>query len=155
MTMARLKFLVAALLCASGVTAMITPALARPILPAEQRDRPLTGQLPSCRNAGVLGIIARRFQEKESEYWNSSRQIVAFSHQRQSGYRTNGEDYIPRRYCTAWAQLDNERPRHHHLVTFSIGEGLGWLGYSYGVEWCVSGYDRNHAFAPACHAARH
>lgn len=152
---ARLKFLVAALLCASGAAAITLPVLARPILPAEQRDRPYTGQLPSCSNPNVLSIITRRFQQKESEYWNSSRQIVAFSHLRQSGYRTNGADYIPRRYCTAWAQLDNESPHHHHLVVYSIGEGLGWLGYSYGVDWCVAGYDRNYAYAPWCHAARH
>ncbi len=144
-----------ALLGAASASPVIVPALARPVLPAEQRDRPYTGDVPSCSDAGVLATIRDRFQEKESEYWHSSRQIVDFSHVRQSGYRTNGLDYIPRRYCTAWAHLDNERPRHHHLVVYSIGEGLGWLGYTAGVNWCVTGYDRNYAYAPSCHAARH
>ena len=151
----RAKFLVAAMLCVSGLAAMTGVVAARPVLPAEQRDRPYTGVLPSCADADVLATITSRFQQKESEYWNSDRHILAFSHVHQSGYRTNGVDYIPRRYCTAWATVDNDRPRHHHLVVYSIGEGLGWLGYGYGVNWCVTGYDRNYAYAPWCHAARH
>ena len=28
------------------------------------------------------------------------------------------------------------------------------IGWGYGVEWCVHGLDRNHAFAPNCKMAR-
>jgi hypothetical protein len=33
---------------------------------------------------------------------------------------------------------------------YNIGEDLGFIGASWGVEWCVVGLDRNYAYAPAC-----
>lgn len=127
-------------------------SLARPLVPAEKRYRPFTANLPACDDKGVLDRITDRFQQKESLYWKSTLEIVAFDKVRESGFRTNGLDYIPRRYCEARATL-NDRKLHH--VTYWIGENLGIIGYGYGVEWCVGGLDRNNAFAPACREARH
>lgn len=128
------------------------PALARPLVPAEKRIRPFTADLPKCDDKGVLDRIADRFQQKESLYWKSTLEIKGFDHVGESGFRSNGLDYIPRRYCTARATLNDAR---RHQVTYWIGENLGIIGYGYGVEWCVNGLDRNNAFAPACRAARH
>ena len=124
---------------------------ARPLVPAEKRYSPFTGKLPPCDDKGVLGVIADRFQEKESLYWKSALQIKAFDHAHEYAFRRNGLDYIPRRYCTARATLNDDK---HHEVTYWIGERLGIIGWDYGVEWCVSGLDRNRAFAPGCREAR-
>jgi len=35
-------------------------------------------------------------------------------------------------------------------VIYDIGEDLGMIGWGYGVEWCVVGLDRNHAYEPSC-----
>jgi len=40
------------------------------------------------------------------------------------------------------------------LVHYSIIEDGGFADYNQGVEWCVTGLDRNWAFNPACKAAR-
>ena len=125
---------------------------ARPLVPAEKRYRPFTANLPSCDDKGVLDRIADRFQQKESLYWHSALEITGFDRVRESGFRTNGKDFIPRRYCTARATLND---RKLHEVTYWIGENLGTIGYGYGVEWCVNSLDRNNAFAPACREARH
>jgi hypothetical protein len=143
-----------ACLAVSGLSAAavsVAPVSARPLMPAEQRVVPYTGNLPTCDDPGVLGVISSRFSAKESEYWGSSLQIARFDHIGEAGYRVNGPDYIPRRYCAARALLNDGRT---HQVTYWIGENLGIIGISYGVEWCVAGLDRNWAYAPNCRAAR-
>ena len=37
--------------------------------------------------------------------------------------------------------------------TYSIIEDGGFAGFGQGVEWCVTGLDRNWAYNPACKAA--
>jgi hypothetical protein len=119
--------------------------------PAEKRYSPYTAELPACDDPGVLARISSRFQQKESEYWNSTLQIDGYEHVREIGFRANGVSYIPRRYCIARAQLSDLKP---HPVIYAIGEDLGIIGWGYGVEWCVVGLDRNLAFAPGCQAVR-
>lgn len=125
---------------------------ARPVTPAEKRISPFSADLPACGDSGVLGTISSRFQQKEYWFWKSPLEIVGYDRVRESGFRTNGADFIPRRYCTARASLNNRRK---HEVVYWIGERLGIIGASYGVEWCVIGLDRNDAFAPNCREARH
>ena len=140
-----------------SLAATVELAQSRPIQPAEERYQPYTGQLPLCTDPGVLGTIQQRFAEKESGYWNSALQIVAYDRFRETGYRRNGFDYIPRRYCSARAYLNDGRARQ---VTYWVGENLGTIGWGltfapgWGVEWCVDGLDRNRAYGPACRAAR-
>jgi hypothetical protein len=40
-----------------------------------------------------------------------------------------------------------------HTVNFSIIEDGGFSGYDQGVEWCLTGLDRNWAYNPACRSA--
>lgn len=143
------KFVLAG--AALAVLSTVQPTLARPQLPAEYRYQPYTGSLPACEDNGVLGTIQSRFGSKESEYWNSALQIVGYDRVRETGYRSNGSDYIPRRYCTARAYMNDGRWRQ---VTYWVGENLGFIGWGWGVEWCVAGVDRNYAYGPACRAAR-
>ena len=39
-------------------------------------------------------------------------------------------------------------------VHYSIIEDGGFAGFGQGVEWCVTGLDRNWAYNPGCRAAR-
>lgn len=119
-------------------------------VPAERRVLPWTGDLPACDDPSVLSNITSRFQQKESSYWSSALEITGYDHISQIGYRSNGSQYIPRRYCHARAMInDNSR----HEVVYAIGEELGIIGMTYGVQWCVVGLDRNDAYSPACRAA--
>jgi hypothetical protein len=107
------------------------------------------GRLKECESA--LGTIASQFQEKESSFWNSSLQITAYGQVRETAFRPWQSDNIPRRYCSADVMLSDGKMRS---VNYSIIEDGGFAGYGQGVEWCVTGLDRNWAYNPACKAAR-
>lgn len=125
---------------------------ARPqdVPPAENRYPPYTGVLPLCSDPEVLKEISWYFGKREAEFWNSDLAIVSFEAAKEYGYRSSGESYIPRRYCTAEAVFNDGARRK---VVYNIGEALGFIGIGSGVTWCVEGLDRNHAFSPNCRAA--
>jgi hypothetical protein len=139
----------AVVLAAAG--AFLGPVAARPLVPAERRYSPYDGVLPACGDPAVFERIQGRFHDREAEFWNTGLEILGFGKVKEIGYKTNGEDYIPRRYCTAWAYLNDEKSRQ---VSYSINEDLGIIGFGFGVEWCVGGLDRNDAYAPNCKMAR-
>jgi hypothetical protein len=125
---------------------------ARPQTPAEARRYPYDGQLPDCGDPDVISRIQSRFSQSENEYWHSGLEILGFDRIDEIGYRSNGTDYIPRRYCVAEAVMNDQKLR---TVSYSIGKDLGIIGwFGFGVEWCVAGLDREKAFAPNCKMAR-
>ena len=126
-------------------------ALARPVVPAEKRYYDYDGDLPACQDTGVLGTISARFARKESEYWNTSLEIVSFDRVKLLAARPWGLDHIPRNFCTARALLNDNS---YHDVSYSVAQDLGVIGYGVGVEWCLQGLDRDLAYAPACQLAR-
>jgi hypothetical protein len=105
--------------------------------------------LPQCDAA--LGIIASRFATKEGRFWNSSLQILDFAEVRETALRPWADQTIPRRFCSAQARISDGRWRAVHYV---IAEDSGLIGFSWGVEWCVVGLDRNWAYNPGCRMAR-
>lgn len=107
------------------------------------------GRLKSCEAA--LGTVTSQFQEKESTYWNSKLTITAYGRIYEVTYRPWQSDNIPRRYCSGDVQLSDGKT---HTVHYSIIEDGGFAGYGQGVEWCVTGLDRNWANNPACTGAR-
>jgi hypothetical protein len=107
------------------------------------------GRLAPCESA--LGTITSQFQEKESTFWNSALQITAFGRIHETAFRPWQSDNIPRRYCSGDVMLSDGKLRTVH---YSIIEDGGFAGYNQGVEWCVTGLDRNWAYNPACRAAR-
>lgn len=107
------------------------------------------GALPACE-AG-LGEVSARFAEKESRFWNSNLQILGYQRVRETAYRPWAADTIPRRFCSAEAMVSDGR---RHVVYYSIGEDTGFLGASWGVDFCVVGLDRNGAYSPRCKMAR-
>ena len=108
-----------------------------------------TGRLPPCEAA--LGKIAARFAENESRFWNSNLKILNFERVHETAYRPWAEGTIPRRFCSAVAEISEG---HKHQVNYWIGEDTGMIGMMWGVEWCVVGLDRNWAYNPACKMAR-
>lgn len=107
------------------------------------------GTLPPCEAA--LDTISWRFAQKESRFWNSNLTILGFDRVRETAFRPWARETVPRRYCSAVAQVSDGR---HHTVHYSIVEDGGMIGMTWGVEWCVTGLDRNWAYNPACKMAR-
>jgi hypothetical protein len=106
------------------------------------------GRVAECERA--LGTITSQFEEKESRFWNSALQITGFGQVHETAFRPWQSDNIPRRYCSADVMLSDGKLRHVH---YSIIEDGGFAGFGQGVEWCVTGLDRNWAYNPRCKAA--
>jgi hypothetical protein len=141
----------------AAIAAIFALGLAVPLaahdvtLPAEERIKPYTGELPPCENGNVIATIRERFIQRERGYWESTLAIDAVEHVHETAFRPWGAEFIPRRFCHARAHLNNGKV---HRLDYSIIEGGNTLGYSWGVQWCVVGLDRNFHFAPQCRAAR-
>lgn len=141
----------AAAFAAVAVAGPFASAQARPLTPAEQRHQPYSGSLPFCDNPTVLGKLHARFVERERDYWNSGLIIVGWQRVQEIGYRANGVDYIPRRFCKALAYMNDQKVRE---VSYQVGEGLGPIGIGWDIEWCMTGLDRNYAYGLDCRGAR-
>jgi hypothetical protein len=107
------------------------------------------GRVAPCEAA--LPTITSQFREKESTYWNSDLSITAYGDIREIAFRPWQSDNIPRRYCTGDVMVSDGKLRH---VNYSIIEDGGFASFGQGVEWCVTGLDRNWAYNPGCKAAR-
>jgi hypothetical protein len=107
------------------------------------------GRVAGCEAA--LNKIAYEFQDKESTYWNSALQITGYARIHEIAYRPWQSDNIPRRYCSGDVMLNDGKTR---TVYYSIIEDGGFASFSQGLEWCVTGLDRNWAYNPRCRAAR-
>ncbi|MFN3891470.1 MAG: hypothetical protein ACK4MV_13810 [Beijerinckiaceae bacterium] len=146
----KLKAAILTTCAALGLAAAAVPSQARPVTPAERRQQPFTGDLPTCQDPSMLQRIARNFGQREREYWSSGLEILSYDKIRETGYRSNGLDYIPRRYCRAAAMMNDGKVRQ---VVYWIGENQGIIGWGPGVEWCIVGLDRNYAWGRSCMAA--
>jgi hypothetical protein len=133
-----------------ALASALAPASARPITPAERRYHPFDGALPACDDQSILQQITVRFDQAESQYWNSGLAILSYDAIVETGYRTTGLDFIPRRYCQARAIMNDGKVRN---VVYHLSEKQGPLGWGAGVEWCVVGLDRHYAFGRNCRAA--
>ncbi len=123
-------------------------------LPAENWTIPYSGSasaIPACDSPSVLSTIQSRFSDRESSYWSSNLTIVGFDKLRPVSFRPWGLDFIPRLFCTGVATTSDGKPRR---VDYVIAESTGIIGWGWGVEWCVSGLDRQLGFAPNCEMAR-
>src|ERR1700749_5074307 len=107
------------------------------------------GRVAPCEAA--LPTITSQFQEKESTYWNSDLTITAYGDIRETAFRPWQSDNIPRRYCSADVMISDGKLRHVH---YSIIEDGGFASFGQGVEWCVTGLDRNWANNPSCRGAK-
>jgi hypothetical protein len=152
---------------ATALLGMVTIAQAQPErLRAENRKFAYDAQLPACDSANVIGRIQSRFDGREAGFWNSALTLTTIDRVKETRFRPNGPDLIPRRYCTARATLSNGR---HHMLQYNLVEDAGITGWhgslflglvrfptsaSYGLEWCISGLDRSWTYSPDCRMAR-
>jgi hypothetical protein len=146
--MTRLAFAISLVLASVAAAPL---ASAREVTPAEQRILPYSSDLPLCGDPSVLANISTNFAEKEAKFWNSDLTIVEYARIQPLAYRPWGLDHIPRRFCSATATVSNGR---RHRIDYSVREDQGFIGNSWGVEFCVTGLDRNWAYNPACRMAR-
>jgi hypothetical protein len=107
--------------------------------------------VPLCDETFALWKIQSRFSRKEWRFWESSLEIVRFENVREVAFRPWADNTIPRRFCSARALTSDGKWR---MVHYSIIEDGGMIGASWGVEWCVTGADRNWANNPACRQAK-
>ncbi|WP_234052199.1 MULTISPECIES: hypothetical protein [unclassified Xanthobacter] len=106
-----------------------------------------SGDVPACDEQSALNLIAQRFGETERRFWSSDLTITQFEHLSEIAFRPWGPEYLPRRYCrgTVYTSDAHKRP-----IYYAIVESGGFVGASWGVEWCIVGLDREYAFAPSC-----
>jgi hypothetical protein len=100
----------------------------------------------------VLGELSFNFGANQRTYWNSGLEIKDFQKVGETGYRANGVDFIPRRYCAASVRFNDGRTR---VVKYNLIESGGFIGIGHGLEYCVVGLDPEHAYSPQCQAAGH
>lgn len=113
--------------------------------------------LPACTDPLALGTISMRFAETERMYWNAALNIGNYYNVREIALRPWGPDFQPRRYCSGTVTLsDASAPGgvRQHAIYYSIIQDSSFQGYTWGVEWCIVGLDRNLAYAPNCKMAR-
>jgi hypothetical protein len=102
-----------------------------------------SAEVPLCEDDGILARIQSRFSQKEREYWNSDLRIVGWEFIREQAFMPWHYASIPRRFCIAKVHINNGTV---HKIRYSIAEDTGIIGATWGVEWCVDGYDRNWAY---------
>jgi hypothetical protein len=127
------------------------PVLAREMEPAERREWGYDASIPACHDPLVLYQISSRFASTEFRFWNSSLSIVSFERLREEAWRPWGLDFIPRRFCSGLVNVSDGTKRR---IDYSIREDLGFIGVSWGTEWCIAGLDRQYAYAPHCKQAQ-
>ena len=123
--------------------------------PAEARWAPFYGDLPACDDPNVLNRIVSRFDQTEQVYWGGVHAIAGFDREGETGFRSNGLSYIPRRYCVARAEMSDPQtqapdPKRTRTIVYDVIADAGMIGSGWGVEWCVVGLDRMRAYAPDC-----
>lgn len=138
-------------LSASGVSLLFTDgAWATPPFPAEARTIPYSGNLPPCEDWWTLQVITQNFNYHQYWYSHARLELGQFDAIKEIGFRTNGPEFIPRRYCVARATFSDGRQRE---VKYNLIERGGFVGIGNGVEYCVVGEDPFHVYSPACRAA--
>lgn len=107
------------------------------------------GDVPPCEAA--LGEITSRFESSQAQSWNTNVQILGYEKVRQVAFSPWAKGTVPRRFCSAVADVSTGRK---HVVNYYITEDGGMIGATWGVTYCVVGFDRSMAYSPACKMAR-
>jgi hypothetical protein len=107
--------------------------------------------LPACDYHAALDRIIANFHTKEYRFWNSELRIVGVENIREIDTMPWGAQSIPRRFCAGVAVINDNRRRP---IYYSIAEDTGMIGMDWGVNFCVTGLDRNWAYNPDCRAAK-
>lgn len=142
---------IAGLLFGAALAFGTTVSSVQAITPAENRTAAYAAfSLPHCASSEVVGYVSSWFESRERTYWNSSLTINAFDKVRETGLRTWGPNYVPRRFCTARVHLSDGKMRR---ANYFVRESIGVFGNTWEVIWCVTGLDRHRTYAPGCEQA--
>jgi NADH:ubiquinone oxidoreductase subunit len=137
-----------------------------PRIPAEQRTYAYDAQVAACDDPSVLNRIGNAFGSREANDWKTNLTITGIDHVRQTHFRPNGKDLIPRRYCQARVMVSDGRRRALYYNVVEDAGITGWHGSlflglvryptpgSFNVEWCIDGLDRHRTYAQNCRMAR-
>jgi hypothetical protein len=107
------------------------------------------GRVAECERA--LSTIRLRIPGEGGQVLEFGADDHGFGRIHETAFRPWQSDNIPRRYCSGEVMLSDGKMRSVH---YSIIEDGGFAGFGQGVEWCVTGLDRNWAYSPALQAAR-
>lgn len=118
------------------------------------RGQGYAGELPACEAA--LPRITHEFAYTQEHFWAFTPVILGYERVREIAYNPWPLGSIPHRYCEGTVVVQDprypDRPRKRK-VRYRIGEDTGFASIGWGVEWCVTGYDWNWAYNPACQQA--
>jgi hypothetical protein len=106
--------------------------------------------IPACDYPAALDRIIANFRTKEFRFWNSELRIVGIENIEETAVLPWAAQSIPRRYCSGTAVINDGTK---HRMIYSIAEDTGMIGMDWGVNFCVTGIDRNDAYNPDCRAA--
>jgi hypothetical protein len=157
----RFSFAAAVLLLSAGAAAANSPRIR-----AEERYYAFDAQVARCADEAVINRIRGRLDSREARDWNSTLEFREVDRIRETHFRPNGLDLIPRRYCQARILTSDGR---HRPLYYNIVEDAGITGWhgslflglvryptpgSFNVEWCIDGLDRHRTYAQNCRMAR-
>ncbi|HUD87550.1 MAG TPA: hypothetical protein VMR17_13920 [Xanthobacteraceae bacterium] len=106
--------------------------------------------IPACDYPAALDRIIANFRTKEFRFWNSELRIVGIENIQETTVLPWAAQSIPRRFCSGTAVINDGTK---HPMIYSIAEDTGMIGMDWGVNFCVTGIDRNDAYNPDCRAA--
>lgn len=110
-----------------------------------RRDTAWSG--PHCDNAKVIGRVQARFAKTERTYWNSDLHILDMWNPREISHRHWEPELIAARSCEAHARLNDGR---EVAVIYRIRSEQGFVGVSWGVDYCIVGNDLTYSYQPGC-----
>lgn len=144
----RAVFGVAAFFAAAGA------AQAQVIDPPNDPDKYFNTGIPQCNDDMVLGYISSKIQ-CQANGGSYPAGLQSYLEITQEKYRTNEDNFTPRRLCAAKAYFDDGQVR---TVRYAIGGMQGWVFtdtfWGYGVAWCVEGLDRMRRYGGNCSALK-
>ena len=107
--------------------------------------------LPTCSDNKVAKKIKRRFSRADRKLWHKGVKISSINKARERAYNIYPDSQIDQRYCRARAFMSDGKYRP---IYFLIERSMGISGFSWGVEYCLKGSDRWHAYGGNCRVLR-
>ncbi len=106
---------------------------------------------PACDEPRVLNRVVARFDKTEAKYWHTGVRMAGIENARPASTRTWPPKATIIRYCTGTAYLsDGSR----YELVYWVRAATGFAGYGWGIEFCLTGRDRQLSYAPHCRMLR-
>ncbi|MGI9400250.1 MAG: hypothetical protein ACR2O0_03270 [Rhizobiaceae bacterium] len=106
---------------------------------------------PACQSPAVESKIIERFNWAEANTWYDGIRIVHIDRAVERPTSEYGQLPILRRYCRGRAHLENG---HYRTIHFLIEDPMGFAGFGWNVEFCLSGHDRWRVYDGKCRVLR-